>query len=787
MALGVHPPPDPLITGRRPSRASAAIGLALAAMAGACGESEPSPSDRPAPDPVAQPLSARLDVRGEGTAIAPFTATLDATASTGGQAPLRFRFDVDGDGRWEGDWSESATWTHRYDDPGRYRPRVEVQDGDGEIASAEAALRVSPEPNRPPVAALSARPMSGTAPLTVALSAAASEDPDGRVLTARFDWEGDGTFDTDFSDALDVTHTYVAPGEYRPEVEVRDADGATHRAGLDAPIVATPGPRILADFDRDGIVSDADLAAHPAAALCFANLDDDDADGDRDADDDGSNGPRDRADLTPLRLGHYPGLDPQATVELRIEPRAAAQRARLLAGPRADQTVIAPGRSTGRIDTQALIDGDVPLWLELNQTRSPSFDGRLKLTMRISQPDGTEASADAHFELSALLFPSNLDPARLLYLVSVNGFGRDHNRAFISAVEKNLPDSVELHVADGGRVGEDVWIQDSMQTGHQTRPGPEGLEVMDTYLNTARFRAPFPGLDNYLPNELLAPDLGYHQARGRHTGLNYGGNLEIAPPYETDERRFPFGQILVGGGDEGLLDGYPYEDHMNSTQRGWLDAQAQGPSFELSSEWLIVGHLDEIFLFIPDLSQSPPGYKVILASPDLALEGLRALAAAGGGQRPVFERRRTETTVDAILTDPHLLAFNDAAQARIDSIRDALAEEMGLQDEDFVEVPVIYEPFEEQGLEFAVAYNPGIQNLVVLNELLVIPDPEGPKNDNAQDIWIEMTEAALAPLGVERLYVDIFNIYHLNLGEAHCGSNVARSPLAPRWWEEIKP
>jgi PKD repeat protein len=73
----------------------------------------------------------------------------------------------------------------------------------------------------PPVAALSAAPLSGTAPFQVALSAAASFDPEGQPLTYTWDF-GDGSPQ---GTGVSHTHTYSALGLIPVTVTVEDPGG----------------------------------------------------------------------------------------------------------------------------------------------------------------------------------------------------------------------------------------------------------------------------------------------------------------------------------------------------------------------------------------------------------------------------------------------------------------------------------------------------------------------------------------------------------------------------------
>ena len=165
----------------------------------------------------------------------------------------------------------------------------------------------------------------------------------------------------------------------------------------------------------------------------------------------------------------------------------------------------------------------------------------------------------------------------------------------------------------------------------------------------------------------------------------------------------------------------------------------------------------------------------------------------GLGDVPIFEGRATsggwgggqdyETTASAVLGDDDLMAYQDLAQARIDSIQQALMDTIGLTEEDFRYVPVLYEYENWGGVDEAVAYNPGIQNLIMADTVLFIPDPEGP-DVNGEDIWQTSTLEALDGLGLEAHFIDVFFSYHTLMGEAHCGTNFERTAETNSWWTQ---
>ncbi|MFC2078225.1 PKD domain-containing protein [Candidatus Bipolaricaulota bacterium] len=74
--------------------------------------------------------------------------------------------------------------------------------------------------NDPPVAAFTAAPLVGRAPLTVAVSASAAFDPDGAIV--QFAWEfGDGSVGV----GENASRVYAEAGTYTVTLRVTDDDG----------------------------------------------------------------------------------------------------------------------------------------------------------------------------------------------------------------------------------------------------------------------------------------------------------------------------------------------------------------------------------------------------------------------------------------------------------------------------------------------------------------------------------------------------------------------------------
>ncbi len=535
------------------------------------------------------------------------------------------------------------------------------------------------------------------------------------------------------------------------------------------------------DTNRDGAIDafdDADENDFNAAhgAVFFANVDDDDNDGERDRDDDEIDTDEDLLDFTTVRVRGVIDLDGE-TVTLKVDPPIARERIRIWKPTRSSHEIIFdPNDAPESIDIDDAGE-DQELLIEALTPRTRDWDGLLTLTLTVSDGHDVLSEDSVELRVSPLIFPDNLQTPRVLFVMDLP-FGQDNNQAFVDAMRDAIPDSVDLYTLDDNAYSGDRWVQDNMELGYQMKTGPDGSTIeMKTAMQLERSNGYGAGLENFVPYEFLQHSQGFLYPGGTPTSHNYGGNLEVAPPVDG----FPLGRMLFGGGSQGTILGRSYSDSMNDNQVDFLDAQEiQGPALQLSSEWLAVGHIDEIFQFVPDLTPDAGGhaFKVIIASPRVARDALIATQSRGGGSLSVFEGRDAPYTVDEVLGAESFMALNEATQARLDAIQAKMKAELGLTDDDFRAVPVLYE---EVGNGLLAAFNPGVQNLVTIGDRVFAPDPEGPHEAGA-DVWREATRAALADTDLDVVFVDVFFSYHRLLGEAHCGTNVDREPYSQAWW-----
>uniref|UniRef100_A0AAZ3PCH1 protein-arginine deiminase n=1 Tax=Oncorhynchus tshawytscha TaxID=74940 RepID=A0AAZ3PCH1_ONCTS len=315
----------------------------------------------------------------------------------------------------------------------------------------------------------------------------------------------------------------------------------------------------------------------------------------------------------------------------------------------------------------------------------------------------------------------------------------------------------------------DRWMQDEIEFGYIDSPHQRFPVVLDS---------PRDGeLQDFPYDVLLGPDFGYVTRTAYNvevSSLDSFGNLEVSPPVIVNGKIYPLGRIIIGVAFPTATKGR----NMTKVVQDFLWAQKVQEPIALFSDWLLVGHVDEFMTFVP--APDKKGFRLLLASPDAGYKLFRGLQNDGHGQAKMFDGRISvkEITVDEILSDDKLRAENNYVQSCIDWNRDVLKRELGLDDDDIIDLPILFHVMEENR---AVAYYPDMVNMIVLGKNLGIPKPFGPKVDGRCALEAEMT-SLMEGLGLCCTYIDDFASYHKLLGEVHCGSNVRREPFSFKWW-----
>lgn len=165
------------------------------------------------------------------TGVAPQWVRFSAHVA-GGNAPLAFRWDFDGDGKGD---SVMASPVHTFGQ-GTHEVEVTVTDADGDTASDTVELTV--QADTVPVATASATPGQGRAPLSVAFECTAT----GVNLPYAYRWDfGDGAI----SESPTPTYTYLQAGAYTAACTVVDADGDVATDEVDVVVAADREPSVV--------------------------------------------------------------------------------------------------------------------------------------------------------------------------------------------------------------------------------------------------------------------------------------------------------------------------------------------------------------------------------------------------------------------------------------------------------------------------------------------------------------------------------------------------------------
>mgnify|MGYP003764676023 CR=1 FL=1 len=160
----------------------------------------------------------------EGLPTLPPVAAFSA-APTSGIAPLTVQFTDASTGSptaWSWNFGDGGTSdqqhpSHTYNEPGTYTVNLTATNAGGSDTETKTGYITVTAPVLPPVAAFSAAPTTGTAPLTVQFTDASTNDPTAWSWTF-----GDGGT----SDQQHPSHTYNEPGTYTVNLTATNAGGS---------------------------------------------------------------------------------------------------------------------------------------------------------------------------------------------------------------------------------------------------------------------------------------------------------------------------------------------------------------------------------------------------------------------------------------------------------------------------------------------------------------------------------------------------------------------------------
>jgi len=139
---------------------------------------------------------------------------------------LEIRWDWNDDGDWDTDFSTNKVALHQFTESGVYNIRMEIKDPKNAMAQTTKSVTVY-QGNSPPNAVFTVDPEIGYIDTTFTFDASDCydiEDPKDSIRV-RWDFEGDGTWDTPYSKYKIAYHKYKDPGVYSVTLEAKDTDG----------------------------------------------------------------------------------------------------------------------------------------------------------------------------------------------------------------------------------------------------------------------------------------------------------------------------------------------------------------------------------------------------------------------------------------------------------------------------------------------------------------------------------------------------------------------------------
>lgn len=402
--------------------------------------------------------------------------------------------------------------------------------------------------------------------------------------------------------------------------------------------------------------------------------------------------------------------------------------------------------------------GDEDLMIEFG-----NYVAKTQLTLTSRDGAGTMVeTTSTTLQASPLIMNHHLQPAEQVWIVTTSG-----NASMVQDFQTAL--GSKLTTVSGSSVGSDVWIQDEFEFATMVN---DQNQRMDVTIDSIRDR----GLQNY-SDTWFSPD-SYAQTWGNPnnaTTYDSFGNLEASPPVTVEGVSYPFGKIYYGRtGTSGL----------SSTLGTFLANQKVQAPFQLPTSWLCVGHVDEISTFVP-APGTAKGFKLVIADTKAAYTMLAGLSTSATLTK--YGADHGYSTVGAILQDTALKALNDDLQADyLDPITEMFKTQLGLTDDDIIKLPSLFEVVNQCGGRVA-ALIPGMANLIMANvdgttTHLFTADPffRSSSGTQATDPVINAF-TSLMPAGMTMHFVDDWDVYHLGLGEVHCGTNTRRTP-STTWW-----
>jgi protein-arginine deiminase len=435
-----------------------------------------------------------------------------------------------------------------------------------------------------------------------------------------------------------------------------------------------------------------------------------------------------------------------------------------------------------------------------------NFEGLISIELHLRKieegiPEGILLKSDrVVFRVAPWIMTPNTLPVKKVYVSQVDN-DQAENKKFIEDLQKECDRlNVTLDPVSQDENRGDAFIQDQIEFGYSQGTRHHLDVVFDSP------RKEDIGTHEFPERVLKDKNVGHFELGGKSeekNALDSFGNLEVSPPVTVNGKHYPLGRIIFGG--RSYINLTPKPREMMPKIRRFLYAQKVQSPIEVFTDWLEVGHVDEIICFIPNTSPTPPGekeFKVLLASPACAYTLLKTLERCHGTNAVFYgkkdrEEKSAQTTVIDILKIDNLLEGTMVFQEYMNLNRAILAKHLGLQHNDFIDIPVLFEvefkkkakegtEKEVRHLQRTKAYFPNMINHLVIGHTSIVPKPYGPKINNQYDCAFEEAFCKAMPRGHEVRFIDAWDPYHTKRAAIHCGTNTLRElPTDIKWWHTL--
>jgi PKD repeat protein len=166
------------------------------------------------------------------------TVTFNASSSSDTDGTIvKYEWDLNNDGTFETNTGTNPVATRSFTAEGDYDIRLRVTDNGG--ATDLTVRTITVLDNQPPTASYTVAPNPVVVGQSATFNGSASADPDGTIAKYEWDFDGNGTYETNAGASASTTHAFSASGTINVGLRVTDNGGKT--AATTLPVTVSRG------------------------------------------------------------------------------------------------------------------------------------------------------------------------------------------------------------------------------------------------------------------------------------------------------------------------------------------------------------------------------------------------------------------------------------------------------------------------------------------------------------------------------------------------------------------